>query len=171
MFLVFSFFRTQNCLKANKVYIYVRGRPMRERGSPSRRGVGRDGPGDFFFFFFFFLEIFIVEPEPLLPAGPSLTREPREVVKTKQRRKKKERKKSTHTGENEIENFFGEKRKRTKNPQACAISLAQCPLINIYVSTSFSFSFLFSSIFFAFFTFFSEEKDERNFKKRHQGKS
>jgi hypothetical protein len=36
----------------------------------------------------------MVEPEPLLTAGLSLTREPREVVKTKQRRKKKE--KHTH---------------------------------------------------------------------------
>lgn len=33
--------------------IFTYGRPMREWGSPSRRGVGRDGPGDFFFSFLF----------------------------------------------------------------------------------------------------------------------
>jgi hypothetical protein len=102
----------------------------------------------------------MVEPEPLLTAGLSLTREPREVVKTKQWRKK-ERNTHTHTGENEIENFFGEKKgKEQKNPQACAISLVQCPLINI-CTYLFSFSFFpqFSLRF--FFTFFSEEKEER----------
>jgi hypothetical protein len=54
----------------------------------------------------------MVKPEPLslLTAGSSLTREPREVVKTKQRRKYTHRRKKM--GENEIENVGGKRKEK-----------------------------------------------------------